>query len=67
MNDYRMPWDTGPYCKTLTHYAKIMGVSWHEAERQLMPVRARKRKLKVQERLELEATCVVKTKKRKSR
>jgi hypothetical protein len=53
----KMKFDTPEYLKTLRQYRKVMGFqTLREAEEDLFPIRAHKRRLKIIERLELENT-----------
>lgn len=60
----KMPFDTDEYLNALRTHKKAMGFhTLRDAERSLFPIRAAKRQIKRQERIELMATC----KKKKSR
>ena len=61
----KMSWDTDEYLNALRTHKRAIGFhTLRDAERSLFPIRAAKREMKRQERIELAATC--KTKRRKS-
>jgi len=69
-----MTWDTQEYLTSLKRFAHLMGYkTLREAEVDLYPVRAAKRRMKIIERIELEATtkegslCLKKIQTRKSK
>jgi len=57
MPSTKMIFDTPKYLKELREYRRVMGFAMlRQAEESLYPIRARKRRLMIRERLELEAT-----------
>ena len=61
MPNNKMVWDTPEYVKELTKFKRVMGLqSFRQAEEALYPIKARKRRLKIVERVELEATTIKK-------
>jgi hypothetical protein len=57
MPNTKMVFDTPAYIEELTKFKRVMGFeTFRQAEEELYPVRARKRRLKIVERVELEAT-----------
>ena len=61
MPNKQMVWDTPAYILELRKFKRVMGLqTFRQAEEALYPVRARKRQLKIIERVELEATTIKK-------
>ena len=56
----KMNFDTKTYLASLEEFQQAMGVSFNEAEKELFPVRAAKRRIALQERRELQATTIKK-------
>ena len=57
MPNTKMVWDTPEYVAELAKFKRVMGFhTFRQAEEELYPVRARKRRLKIMERIELETT-----------
>jgi hypothetical protein len=57
MPNKQMVWDTPAYISEVTKFKRVMGLqTFRQAEEALFPIRARKRTLKIKERVELEAT-----------
>lgn len=58
-----MQWDTPAYIEELRKFKRVMGIqTFRQAEEALYPIKARKRQLKIQERIELETTIKRNTK-----
>lgn len=61
MPNSKMIWDSPAYISEVTKFRRLMGLqSFRQAEEALYPIRARKRRLKIVERVELEATTIKK-------
>jgi hypothetical protein len=59
MPNKQMVWDTPAYIEELRKFKRVMGLqTFRQAEEALYPIRARKRRLKIVERIELEATTI---------
>lgn len=58
MTSTKMRWDTAEYLKAIRTFQYVMHFrTFRQAEEMLFPIRAAKRKIKILERQELEATC----------